>query len=486
MSYYSKNKRIRVIGLLLLLLLAVAVTAPRIAAKADEGAKKIYTAEDMLKIADDSSADYILMSDIDMKDVTWKPVDFRGTFDGNGYAILNLKVTETSDNIRTTYDGNYKEYDTYFAGLFGILEGSTVKNLTLKGLDVEVTKDAPCFAGTIAGFAEDSNIENCDIEGTVRLDANSKCFGVGGIVGYGGKGAILETDTDITLICIDHDKENRDEQFLGGGYAAGYLDVDKCNIKIEGYDSDHGYVHNGGLVGMYILYPQGTVYEGYINNTYVEGIITFFEDNTDRRAYCKDFCGEVMQWTYEFVGCSSAFTPNEIFDYSKDLLPHDCSGDNYTSKVTEPTCDEFGYTEYSCNECNDYTYIADYTLKNHTVDEWSVISETPDEINYEKISLEEGKCSKCGATVYRQTRVAVEETTEEATADDKTDKTDKDSKKTPSDKKESSGKGVLTVTIVIIIILVILIIIVMSYLNKVKKERERRARRYKKQAGRRD
>ena len=39
---------------------------------------------------------------------------------------------------------------------------------------------------------------------------------------------------------------------------------------------------------MYILYPLGTDYAGYINNTRVEGIITFFEDNTDRRAYCKD------------------------------------------------------------------------------------------------------------------------------------------------------------------------------------------------------
>ena len=138
-------------------------------------------------------------------------------------------------------------------------------------------------------------------------------FGVGGIVGYGGNGAILNTYTDTTLICIDHDAENRDEQFMGGAYSAGYIDVNGCSIHIHGYDSDHGYVHNGGLVGMYILYPLGCDYKGYINNTRVEGKITFFEDNTDRRAYCKDFMGEVMNWTYEYVGNSSDFKPDLTF-----------------------------------------------------------------------------------------------------------------------------------------------------------------------------
>lgn len=476
MNYHKSKPAISHFRLSLLFLLVAVVMIPFTYAKADSDKTEIYTADDLMSIPDDASGSYVLMTDIDMKDYEWTPVDFKGTFDGNGHAILNLKVTDTSGNFRTTYDGNYKEYDTYFAGLFGILEGATVKNLTLKGLDVKVEKDAPCFAGTIAGFAEDSHIENCDIEGTVRLDANSKMFGVGGIVGYGGKGYIHETNTDITLICIDHDAENRDEQFLGGGYAAGYLDVDKCNVKIDGYDSDHGYVHNGGLVGMYILYPQGTVYEGYINNTRVEGIITFFEDNTDRRAYCKDFCGEVMQWTYEFVGCSSAFAPNEIKDYSKDLLPHYCTGDNYTSTVIKPTCEEFGYTEYKCNECNDYSYKADYTLKNHKVDNWA----TAIDATYEKEGIDEGKCTECGATVYRTSPVLKEEVTEAVTSTDKADKVTDDTKKTPSEKKDSSGKGILIFIIVVIIILIIMIIAMLAYMNKVKKERARKARRYKK------
>ena len=227
----------------------------RISAKADGEAINIYTVDDLLAVSENTNADYILMNDIDMAGIEWTPIDFTGNFDGNNHAILNLSVKSTSTEIRTTYDGNYKTYDTCFAGLFGVLENATVKNLTLKGINVTVNKEEPCFIGSIAGFAEKSSIENCSIDGTLRLDVSAKMFGVGGIVGYGGDGSITSTNADVTLICIDHDKENRDEQFMGGGYSAGYLDVDKCVIKIDGYDSDHGYVHDGGLVGMYILYP---------------------------------------------------------------------------------------------------------------------------------------------------------------------------------------------------------------------------------------
>lgn len=392
----STNKIGNIIRLVMsIAIIALVMTIVPISAKAD-GETKIYTAKDMQLIADNPGGSFILMNDIDMKGVDWTPVDFTGVFDGNNHAILNLSVNKTSEAIRTTYDGNYKTYDTCFAGLFGVLENAEVKNLTLLGEKVTIEKDAPCFIGTIAGFAEGSKIDNCNIVAECRLDVNCKMFGVGGIVGYGGSGSITNTKNNVTLICIDHDKENRDEQFMGGAYSAGFIDVDKCNINIDGYDSDHGYVHNGGLVGMYILYPLGNTYAGYITNTRVEGMITFFEDNTDRRAYCKDFCGEVMNWTYEYAGNSSDFKPNEIKDYSKDLLPHYCEGGNYESKVVESTCEEFGYTEYTCKDCSAYTYRADYTLKNHQLGNYEIIEDATEE----KEGLQKGVCSVCGEEVY--------------------------------------------------------------------------------------
>lgn len=388
----------RLIPALGILIAVFGVLSNRVSA---EGVKEIYTPDDLMMIAEAPSEDYILMSDIDMNGYNWKPVDFSGNFDGNNHAILNLNITETSDSTRVTYDGNYKTYDTYFAGFFGALENGSVKNLKLLGINVNIDTNTDCFVAPIAGFAEGSNIENCSIEGFARLDVSAKMFGVGGIVGYGGNGAILDTSTDVTLVCIDHDSENRDEQFMGGAYGAGYLDVNNCHINIEGYDSDHGYVHNGGLVGMYILYPRGLEYAGYINNTRVEGIITFFEDNRDRRAYCKDFMGEVMNWTYEYVGNSSDFKPNEIFDYSTDLLPHFCTGNDFAEEEIAADDTNYGYTLYTCNECGNYSYKGKYTVKAHNVSSYT--EKVP--ATYEETGLEEGVCDSCGEAVYRVTPV---------------------------------------------------------------------------------
>ena len=385
---------------ILLLLSAINVKAEEIT--------EIYTPEDLCGVADNPSGSYILMNDIDMTDVVWKPVDFTGSFDGNNHAILNLSFSETSSAIRTTYDGNYKMYDTHFAGLFGTLEDASVRNLSLLGIKAEVFKEEPCFIGSVAGFAERSTIENCTIEGTLRLDVSTSMFGVGGIVGYGGNGSIKETDADVTLICIDHDKENRDEQFMGGAYSAGYLDADGCNIIIDGYDSDHGYVHDGGLVGMYILYPRGTEYAGTINNNRVEGMITFFEDNTDRMAYCKDFIGEVMNWTYEYVGNSSDFVRNEIMDYSKDLLPHNCEGSTFMTEEADNGSEDYGYTLYTCENCKEYSYKSDYKPKEHYITQWTVVKES----TYEEEGMEEGICAECGEKVYRMVPVIEEEPSE--------------------------------------------------------------------------
>ncbi|MBO7510900.1 MAG: D-alanyl-D-alanine carboxypeptidase, partial [Bacteroidales bacterium] len=70
-----------------------------------------------------------LMNDIDLKDEDWTPIPFSGDLDGNGFGIYNLTVTRVGEDRRITVDGNRKEYDTCFAGLFSVMEASSVKNL---------------------------------------------------------------------------------------------------------------------------------------------------------------------------------------------------------------------------------------------------------------------------------------------------------------------------------------------------------------------
>ena len=380
----------------LLLALLWAVSLRGALADEEEPVTGIYTYEDLLSMADAPSGRYRLMDNIDMAGKDWTPLDFSGELDGNGHALLNLEVETVGAGTATTYDGNYKTYDTRFAGFFGTLTDARVYNLTLCNVKVRVETDEPCFIGSIAGYSEHSLIEGCAVTGTLELTAHDRMFGVGGIVGY-GSGSISDTEAHVTLICTDTDAGTRDEQFMGGAYAAGHLDLTGCTVDIDGYDSDHGYVHNGGLVGMYILYPRGLDYQGTITDNTVTGQITFFEDNTNRRAYCDGFIGEIMNWTFTNGRNSHTFTRNEVFDYSVDLRPHMCDTPDFTQTVTEPGCDTFGYTTFLCKTCG-YTYTDDYTLFQHKVTKWTTVK-APTET---ETGVEEGKCDLCGAVETRE------------------------------------------------------------------------------------
>lgn len=370
-----------------------------------ENYTEIYTYEDLLLMAENPDGNYILMQDIDMSGKTWTPINFSGSFNGNGHALLNVTVADLTDETRETYDGNMKVYDTYFSGFFGILTGASVYDLDLINYKSGIVSDVPCFSGSLAGYSEGSTITGCTVTAEIRLDAHDRMFGVGGVVGY-GNGTMENTSVDVTLICNDTDALNRDEQFLGGAYAAGYFDLNECYIDIDGYVSEHGYTHNGGAAGMYILYPSGTVYEGYLTNTRVVGKISFYEDNTDRRAYCKDFIGEVMNWTYQVAGNSSDFVSDESHDYSVVLVPHACEQPDYSTEEFAADCENYGYVLYRCNVCG-YEYRDNFTAKKHEVTTWRTVREA----DVENEGIIEGECSLCRAVVRELTDRLEEVTT---------------------------------------------------------------------------
>lgn len=282
--------------------------------------KKISTPEELVSMKNDPKGKYILKNDIDLNGIDWVPFTFNGIFEGNGYEINNLKVSRTGSAKRSTFDGNMKEYDTEFSGLFDVLEDAEVRNLTLNNVDIDINTDSPCFIGAVAGYMGNSKILNCCITGRLQLKAHDRMFGVGGVIGY-GYGRIDTVNTDTTLICIDTDRDTKDEQFMGGICAAGYPDIVCCKVNIDGYDSDHGYVHNGGLVGLFQFYPEGTTHDAEIGGNHVSGKITFFEDNEDRRAYCDAYIGERMEKITAWWNNSDDFTSNEVFEYDVDLFP---------------------------------------------------------------------------------------------------------------------------------------------------------------------
>ena len=315
-------------------------------------AVEVYDADGLLAMAGDPYGTYRLTADVDMTGVPWQPFEFYGTLDGGGHAILNASVTSSAAARRTTYDGNMISYDTIFSGFFGTLEGATVRDVQLLGLNVDVRTSEPTFVGGICGYMDAATIDGCTVQGQVSLATTGESFGVGGIAGF-GCGSISNCVADTTLVCRDLDAVNKDEQFLGGAYANGYADLVGNDITLAGYDSDHGYVHDGGMVGMYIVYPEGTEHSGTIAHNTVRGSITFFEDNLDRRAYCEPEIGENMSmWAIEVrEGNTSDFLPDERFEYDQDLLPHNCDNPQWTEEVVAATSTEHGYTRRTCTTC---------------------------------------------------------------------------------------------------------------------------------------
>lgn len=366
------------------------------AAALEPGPKEIYTAEELQAMAKDPSGSYILMNDLDMSGVDWMPVDLNGgSFDGNGHAILNLTVNRVGNTTDTSYDGNRTEYETSFAGFFGILRDASVTNLRLVNVRAEVESDTPCFVGSVAGAMYDSEILDCSVSGCLELRAWDRMFGVGGLVGY-GSGTMERCRTDMTLICTDTGRDTLDEQFLGGAFATGYIDVVDCAITLDGYVSEWGYVHNGGIIGMVMQYPLGEGRTGCLTGNTVSGKITFFECNEDRRAYCEAYVGETLTSGYSRKNNTADFLRDERKDYSRELRPEMCETPAYEETVTAPGCDSFGFTEYSCQSCG-YTYTDHYTLPAHTVTGWTVTEEA----TTEQEGLSVGYCDGCGLEFAR-------------------------------------------------------------------------------------
>lgn len=356
---------------------------------------EIYTAEQLQAMAEDPSGSYILMADLDMSGIAWKSIDFCGIFDGNGHAILNLTLSHPGDETAKTYDGNVKTYDTSFVGLFGTLRNAQVKNLRLVNVRSRMDVEAPCFLGGIAGYSDQSVISDCAVEGFLELRAFDRMFGVGGIVGY-GSGTVQRCKADVTLICTDTDPNTLDEQFMGGVFATGFMNVLDCEIIIDGYCSEYGYAHNGGITGMYMQYPIGGGKEGKLTGNSITGKITFFECNSDRRAYCRAEAGEVLASWYTIESNTCDFLRDERWEYDVELRPEMCPEPAYTEMLVYPGCGSFGYSSFRCQSCG-YTYQDNYTLPQHTVTLWTLTQEPTAET--EGMSI--GYCDGCGLAFER-------------------------------------------------------------------------------------
>lgn len=320
----------------------------------------IATAEELYRIRDNPSASYVLTNHIDLDKLSWEAIPFSGKLDGAGHSIYNLRIRMPGPDTADTIDGNHKRYQTRFAGLFSVVQGAEIKNLDIRNVQLDVTSEDNCFAAGLAGYAEDTTISNCSVSGRIRLTQSATMTGVAGLVGF-GKVYVKDCKADVELVFVDTNRKIKCEQFLGGILACGYGDIEGCEVKLSGYASVYGYVHNGGLVGMYHAHDKtDEKRKGYIRGCSVDAFITFFERNNDRRAYCKAYAGEKLNKAVDISKNKTIrFKSKEVRKYNKPLLPEKDANPIYNFVTTPATADGWGYTTYTCLNCS-YSYTDDY------------------------------------------------------------------------------------------------------------------------------
>ncbi|MBR1591765.1 MAG: hypothetical protein IJ666_02000 [Ruminococcus sp.] len=230
------------------------------------GYMPVYTIDDLYAIRNNLSGKYILMNDIDLSETAkggdwdsgngWKPIGdtnsgaFKGSFDGNGYAIKNIHI--------------FGEPDEQYIGLFGKCDFGSggyetlISNLALTDVSIDVqlndNKSADCWVGSVAGYAP--NISNCYVTGniSVKYTGNSEYTTfIGGIAG-----------------------ENF--RFIKNCFNA-------CNLVISSDCKNNTYHNIGGI--------SGFLNNGGINCCYNVGDITFKFSNSDQsRLYIGDIVGD--------------------------------------------------------------------------------------------------------------------------------------------------------------------------------------------------
>ena len=206
-----KNNFFRAIALLLVLLLAVSLVVPVLAA---EDADTIYidNAGDLAELASLCALDtwsqgktVVLRSDISLANTAFEPIPtFGGTFDGGGYTISALNI-----------DGSVTP-----AGLFSCLQTTAVvKDLKVSGSVI------PSGDGQIAGGIAGENygiILNCTFCGTVSSTQNT-----GGIAGINAGTGLIQNCTASGAIF--------GEKMTGGiaGYNMGVIDGCENNAYVN-------------------------------------------------------------------------------------------------------------------------------------------------------------------------------------------------------------------------------------------------------------
>ncbi|MCI8361971.1 MAG: hypothetical protein HFJ41_02285, partial [Clostridia bacterium] len=207
----------------------------------EENPYLIKTADHLREINNLLSSYYQLANDIDMTDIAFEPIGtisapFKGTFDGNGHKINNLKI----------------ESNNQYVGMFGYIDRATIKNLGIENINVNATNSLTIsYTGGLVGSNYYGTITNSYVTGKINSTNNGKIFYVSGLVAENNGGII----TNSYVIGKVEGYNNKNTTSYYNIYIAGLVGTNNGTIEnsysiadIIGISKGTATTHVGGLV----------------------------------------------------------------------------------------------------------------------------------------------------------------------------------------------------------------------------------------------
>ncbi len=243
--------------------------------------EKVNIEQENTKFDFSMSANYVLMADIDLnpgkwseekdkeeeKGITyifnedaeqWTPIGteetpFKGTFNGNGHTISGIYINE--------YEGLYK-------GLFGVIEDSTIENLTVSG---SITGN-DCLAGIACNIWGKSTMNNC--HNLCTIEGGSVIGGITAGIGRHGN-VIISNCSNKGNLTSNNDGWAAVGGIVGttnGGEETPNKEITITNCHNEGIIKGEGSGNiAGGIVGEAVTVESKTLIEKCYNKGNVEG-----------------------------------------------------------------------------------------------------------------------------------------------------------------------------------------------------------------------
>ena len=191
-----------------------------------------------------------LTADLNLNNETWTPIGnaehpFEGNFEGWGHKISNLKVEGSND----------------YAGLFGYIDGGSVRDVGVEGTSVagglyvgsicgylksgeisscysNIAVSGTQYVGGLCGYSE-GKIENCWHQGNVTASKDSE-VNAGGLVGDVNGGSLQRCFVINTAITVYDVNNNSYFGFIVGQWCGSTRFLDNCRydnetVSMEGF-----------------------------------------------------------------------------------------------------------------------------------------------------------------------------------------------------------------------------------------------------------